>query len=346
MAVIEPQLLLPREYIKDATEAIRAARDRVVLMTLTIADDEQTGGLIEALAAAARRGVRVAVAADVFTYADVAGTFLPKRYITRRRRASSALASRLGEAGAEFTWLGRERGLIFRGRTHSKFCVVDDVAYSFGGVNLDHKGATNVDYMLKVADGRVADDLEAVYRRVRGMNARERGHRSMALKHGKDQVLVDGGIVGDSIIYRRACKWAARAERVVLVSQYCPTGRLGRLIKERPHEMWFNPPSNASFLNHVLIRFSMLASRTRTRYRRREYLHAKCILFYLKDGRRVAITGSHNFVQGGVALGTREIALQTKNPRVIDQLEWFLAVEVRGGVGARRADMTESRHGD
>lgn len=320
-----------QHYIADATAHICAAQRRVYLTALTMADERETDALICALVAAARRGVEVHVAADVFTYADAAGAFLPKRYQSRRRRASSDLATKITEAGGTFTWLGRERGLIFRGRTHTKFCVVDDIAYSFGGVNLDDQGATNVDYMLKVADARLADDLVDVYRRVQQMNLAERGHRSREYRYGKDRVLVDGGLVGDSIIYRRALKYARKAQRVLLISQYCPTGELGEVIKSKQHELYFNPPANASFANHVLIRTSMLVNRTATRYRRKQYLHAKCIVFYLKSGKRVAITGSHNFVWGGVMLGTREIALQTKDPRVIDQIEEFFHAHVRHG---------------
>ena len=151
----------------------------------------------------------------------------------------------------------------------------------------------------------------------------------MALKYGKDHVLIDGGIPGDSIIYRRAVKYARKAQRIVLVSQYCPTGELGRLIASKPHEMWFNPARNASNGNRILIAFSMLWTGHRTLYKRKDYLHAKTVIFYLKHGKRVAITGSHNFVRGGVSLGTREIAVQTKDPGVIDQLEAFIQSEVR-----------------
>ncbi|HEX7590273.1 MAG TPA: hypothetical protein VF362_04760, partial [Demequinaceae bacterium] len=152
---------------------------------------------------------------------------------------------------------------------------------------------------------------------------------SRIIKYGRDRVLVDGGLVGDSVIYRHACKLAAKADRVVLVSQYCPTGKLGRLIKAVPHAFYFNPPENASGLNALLIRASMMSSRTRTLYRRKLYLHAKVIIFYLPGGRKVAITGSHNFVRGGVSLGTREIALQTRNPRLIEQIERFITERVR-----------------
>ncbi|GIG54873.1 phospholipase D-like domain-containing protein [Demequina activiva] len=326
------RLLLPHEYLADATAAIAQARTRVRVTTLTIADEDRTGDLIEALVAAARRGVDVRVAADVFTYADAAGTFLPRRYLTRRRRESSALASRLSDAGVRFTWLGSERGLIWRGRTHTKLCVVDDVAYAFGGVNLDDRGATNVDYMLRLADPLLADQLTAVYGRIVRMNACERGHRSAVLQRGEDAVLVDGGMPGESVIYERALTLASQAEHVLLVSQYCPTGPLGRAIAARPHQLWFNAPRNASPANRALIAGSMAVTGYRTRYRSRRYLHAKCLVFTMAGGERVAITGSHNFVLGGVRLGTREIALETRSTALIEQLLTFHRTSVAAPV--------------
>ena len=323
-----PQMLAPGEYIADATARIHLARTRVRVIALTIAAETHTEALIDALCEAARRGVDVCVAADTFTYADLAGRFVPRRYLSRKRRASMALASRLTDAGVRFDWLGAEGGLPWRGRTHTKFCVVDDAVYSFGGVNVDDQGVTNVDFMLRVIDHRLAEDLCQVYERTRTANERLGGFRSVALRYGKDHVLIDGGLPGDSIIYRRALKYARKATRIVLVSQYCPTGELGRLIASKGGAMWFNPPRNASTLNRILIAASMAFTGHRTRYRRSQYLHAKAIVFYMGRGKRVAITGSHNFVKGGVTLGTREIALLTKNDQVIDAIEDFIDREV------------------
>ena len=324
-----PDLLVASDYIADATARIRRAKRRVYVTTLTLAHESKTDDLLDALVHAAHRGVDVHVAADVFTYLDAAGLFLPKRYLTKKKRASMDMTRRLTDAGVHFSWLGKDRGLPFRGRTHTKFCVVDDVAYSFGGVNLDDQGITNNDYMLRIESSEVADQLASVFERVDRVNKSWRGHRSITFKHGKDHVLIDGGIVGDSIIYRRAVKLARKAERVVLVSQYCPTGELGDLIKEREHEIYFNQPQNAGIANRLLIRWSMLREGTKSLYRHKRYLHAKCIVFYLPKGKRAAITGSHNFVWGGVVLGTREIAMQTKNPALIDQIEDFIERHVR-----------------
>jgi cardiolipin synthase len=48
----------------------------------------------------------------------------------------------------------------------------------------------------------------------------------------------------------------------------------------------------------------------------------------MPDGSKVAVTGSHNFVYGGVLLGTREIALETADPKVVRQLERFFKMNV------------------
>jgi cardiolipin synthase len=48
----------------------------------------------------------------------------------------------------------------------------------------------------------------------------------------------------------------------------------------------------------------------------------------MEDGRRVAISGSHNFAYTGVLLGTREIAIETDDERIISQLERFIETDV------------------
>jgi cardiolipin synthase len=327
---IRPTLLLPHEYVADATEAILAAKRHVYFMCLIVADQIETEGFIDALKTAARRGVKVDVAADVFTYGELGGSFIPKFRRSKRNRASNRMARELIEAGVRFTWLGADSWSPFSGRTHSKFCVVDDVVYSFGGVNLYDKGVTNVDYMFRVDDAALAARLASEYKVLRRTKLDRHNHASHAIKYGRNRVLVDGGRVGDSIIYERACALAKKASRVVLVSQYCPTGRLARLIRRVPHEIYFNPPQTASFLNRILIRSSMILTRLKTEYRGDTYLHAKCLIVEYGDGKRAAITGSHNFVWGGVRLGTREIALQTKDREVVEQLERFVDDRVRG----------------
>lgn len=320
-------LVTGARYAAELATALDDAHERVRLTTLTVGSDGPAAPVIDALVRAARRGVDVRVSADVFTYVDTAASTLGAPMPSSRRRRARALHARLTEAGAHMRWLGRETGLPFRGRTHTKLTVVDDVAWSFGGVNMDGPGVSHVDYMIRTADAGVADALTRLHDGIARENPRER-MASHAVAHPHGRMLVDGGAPGDSIIYRTALALAVRATRVVHVSQYCPTGPLGVALATRADGLWFNPPQRASFANGALIGASMAWTGHRTRYRRPTYLHAKALVFAFADGARAAISGSHNFVTAGVRLGTREIALETHDDHVIDQILAFHHAEV------------------
>lgn len=324
-----PKLLLTDDYVRQATEAIRNATTRVTFMALMITDDDTTDEFIEALSDAADRGVSVNVAADMFTYGELGGHFVPFKFFTKESRETTTMVRRLTSKGVNFNWLGRFSATPVSGRTHIKLLVADNTVFSFGGINLYGKDLTNnKDYMFMINDERLADDLahesEQIIKADRGHYA----YRSHAFKFGDNMVLTDGGFQGDSIIYRHVCELTKEAKEVLLVSQYCPTGKLSRLLKQTKSTLYFNPPALAGKLNRIVIRTGMFFSRHTTNYTRKEYLHAKFIIFTMKDGSQVAITGSHNFVYGGVLLGTREIALETRDPKVIRQLQRFFQTHV------------------
>ena len=186
----------------------------------------------------------------------------------------------------------------------------------------------NNDYMFTCKDERLADDLTHEFNQITKADRGRYTYRSHKFSFGKNVVLTDGGFQGDSIIYRRVCDLAKEASDILLVSQYCPTGKLSRILKSKPSRLYFNPPELAGPLNKAVIKFGMLVSRHRTLYARDRYLHAKFMIFTMPDGRKVAITGSHNFVYGGVLLGTREIALETDDPKIVRQLERFFKTYV------------------
>lgn len=324
-----PKLILPEDYVRNATAQIKKAKTRVAILSMVLIHDRATDELLDALCAAAERGVAVMVAADSFTYTDFQGSYIPTTYRSKRVRDAMDLRKRLRAAGATFQWLGRLSMVAFSGRTHIKWCVVDDTVYSFGGVNLDEKSVKNTDYMFMVKNEALASRIIAEQERI--VKADRSGHAYRSHQFGDDDnmVLLDGGFLGDSIIYRRACYWAERASHATLVSQYCPTGKLSRLLKKIDSDLYFNHWTNAGLLNRMVIRLGMYSSKHTTSYHRRSYLHAKFIIFTLPDKTKVAITGSHNFVHAGVFLGTREVALETTNKKVIAQLEKFFNEHVK-----------------
>lgn len=322
------KLLLPSDYVCDATEAIKKAKKRVSFLCMMVTNDEETDDLIDALCGAAERGVHVEVGADIFTYGELAGHFIPTRYYTKKARSTKNMTRQFAKYGVHFNWLGRFTNTPFSGRTHIKWCVVDDVIYSFGGVNLYSRGIKNTDYMFKAVDHEIASIMTDEYDRLVRADSGNFAFRSRSVATRFGNMHIDGGLPFDSVIYRRACTLAKEAKKVLLVSQYPPTGRLSWLLKKTDTKLYFNTGELASPLSKVVLKIGTTLTQNKTLYSRDSYLHAKFIIFYLEDGKRVALTGSHNFVNGGVMLGTREVALETEDPAVIDQLETFFKKHV------------------
>lgn len=322
------QLLHAKDYVADAARTVRRAKHRVYLMTLVLIDEDQTHDLLEAIRDAAKRGVDVVVAADYFTVTEHGG-FSAIRLVKNRVLGARRLEQSFEHAGGRFEWLGRDSMSLYSGRTHSKWLVVDDICYSFGGVNLYNLGVESTDYMLKKTDPVVADQL--AYEQLRIMTASRRRHayRSHSLTIPTGRILIDGGFVGDSVIYRRACSLVAQAKSVVYVSQFAPNGRLGRRLKRGGASLYFNPWQQADGFNgRLFIRLSAFLAGHKTLYRKKQFLHAKFLLCTMPDGRKVVLTGSHNFANGGIWLGTREIALESSDPALVNQIEQFFQREI------------------
>ena len=318
------KLVLPHQYVTQATKLVNKAKKRVFLISMVLADHPATHELIVAIEAAAKRGVDVTVTADIFTYGEVSGGFLPLRYYTPGVKNVNTMVKNLRAAGVHFLWLGRARTTLLNGRTHTKWCVVDDTCFVFGGVNMYQGGvAENIDYMFRLKDRRLADRLAYEQGRIIKAEKTSTNYPSVSYELDGSSVLIDGGIVASSIIYRRACELAKEAGSILFVSQYCPTGKLARILKKKKVSMYFNRPEQADFINKTLIILSMLTSGYKTLYTKTPYLHAKFIIFTMKNGTKVALSGSHNFAYTGVLFGTREIALETTDKKVIDQLESF-----------------------
>ena len=183
--------------------------------------------------------------------------------------------------------------------------------------------------MIRLTNRELAEQLFTQHLRM--LRADLSGH---ALRHhtlkidNQSTALIDGGLIGDSVIYRRACDLANQATTITLVSQYCPTGKLNRILRSKGATLYFNHWRNAAWVNKVIIQIGMTLTHQQSLYSHNRYLHAKFILFTMPGGKKIAITGSHNFMFGSVILGTREVALETSDPVIIKQLEHFLTTQV------------------
>lgn len=315
----QPELLTPKAYVKDLIRLISTAKTQIVVFSHIIAYDESTKELIDALCEASRRGVKVEVSGDVYTFGILRGWNALNHDIRQLR----TMVKRLRESKVQYRWIGAFGPFLFAGRAHLKWCVVDDEVYSFGGVNLYKIGLENVDYMLKMTDHKLADRLVEEHHKItwNDRNAWFNKSRTFTCKFGT--VLLDGGIALDSVIYDRACVLAEKAKSILFVSQYCPTGKLGRIMAKKDSKLYFSHHEIATGANKFLIKSSMHKTGYATLYKRPSYNHAKFIIFTMPNNEKIALTGSHNFVWGGAVLGTREINLETDNHQIVQQLEKF-----------------------
>ena len=332
MNVLHPPLLLAAEdYAHNVAKKISKARYRVAMITTTFrADDDASKAIADALVQAAKRGVKVTICADVFTYLE------PKEFILRSPKRQPARAvqaikveRRIKKAGGNFHWLGQKTNALFTGRTHSKWAVIDDIAYVAGGVNMDHESFSNIDYMFRFYDQALANLLvqeqQSILKADRHGGA-TRNHSAQI--SDKTTILFDNGIPSNSLIYARAKAIAKEAKSLVLVSQYCPTGMLGRILKHKHAKLYFNHWRRASSINKLIIQIGMLTAKQHTLYNHDRYLHAKFIIAEMPDGSKAAVAGSHNFMFGSGMMGTREVAIETRDPQIISQLENFRAQNV------------------
>lgn len=303
---------------------IDAASERIAILVTTFRNDSpQIDALICALERAVLRGVSVSVAVDTLTYTEIHGKSFSITKQGKGGLGAIKLEWRLMQAGIEFCWLGKQTGISFLGRTHAKWMIIDNAVYIFGGCNIDRMSFENTDYMLRIAHPRLAHYIARLHSTITHYDAAGSGLRNQSLKTAYGTIWLDGGMLLNSQIYRRACQLAKTAQAITLVSQYCPTGKLMRLIKStRRHAIYFNHIANASLLNSLILRLGLQNGRL-NRYNHSNYLHAKFIIFTDKRGQKTALLGSHNFIRASGILGTIEIALETHNRAIIEMLETF-----------------------
>jgi len=322
------EIFSPSDYIAALVRDVEHAKRRVILFSHILGCDASTTELIDALCAAAERGVRVEVASDVFTYSIMGGWRTTPIKADGRIRALREMAKKFKRSGVTFHWIGQLGPILFAGRMHIKWGVIDDKVYCFGGINLYEEGLQYADYMFGGRDTKLGDRIVSEHERIVRANRLGKTHNSYHFSSLYGTVLVDGGKMGDSIIYTHACELAREAQAITFVSQYCPTGKLGKIMQAKEAKLYFSHWRLARGFNRFLIRASMAFTGYHTLYQRQTFIHAKCIIYTMRDGRKVALTGTHNFVRGGVALGTREIALETSDPHIVAQLEEFLAKHI------------------
>lgn len=308
------------QYLSRLQDLVPRARSRIVLAAMMILGGDETSPVLEQILKAAERGVKVHVLADRYVLSMASKpSDVSKTTRTHQQNEVIGFFKALEKSGGKAIWIG-EIGLNpYAGRYHCKITVVDDDVFSFGGVNFTDDSFDNVDFMLHATNSKLADDL------VKLVTKNAQGHPAEDFEQELDQdniMLFDAGQRGKSIIYDRACRLAAQSDQVTYVSQMAPSGRLAAALRKASATCFCTRPGQADMgVSRAAQTWDWLRNGLANSYEGQNYIHAKFILYKLKDGGMAALCGSHNFSWRGVAFGTKEIALLSYDPKVYKQLQ-------------------------
>jgi phosphatidylserine/phosphatidylglycerophosphate/cardiolipin synthase-like enzyme len=139
-----------------------------------------------------------------------------------------------------------------------------------------------------------------------------------------EAILFDAGRPKESLIYSTAQQLARQASKVWYVSKMCPGFQLAADLLATESFCYFNSTQQSSFPTNIAQAMDGRRAKVTNLYTGRAYIHSKFMLFEMKDGGRISLTGSHNFSWRGVKYGTQEIALVSENVSLWSRLYAYL----------------------
>jgi phosphatidylserine/phosphatidylglycerophosphate/cardiolipin synthase-like enzyme len=301
------------DYYESLLKHIPKAKKRIVIHAMVVLWQPHTEKLIPLIQEALDRGVEVRIVGDLYSKLQANMPKFIRGDDGPRWGHTIAINSELQSRGAHVTYVGKIGFNPYKQRCHSKITIVDDLSYTFGGVNFYAGGFTFHDYMLESNEPELANKLYDLVCNI------EKFPRMTDITEELDDdntLLFDGGTPGSSVIYDAACEAVANAKKVYYVSQMCPSGQLAKLITKADNECYFIRPSQAEPPSSLALIVDKARYGVKNHYTGKQYIHAKFILCEGKDGSKVVVSGSNNFSWRGIAYGTKEIAVRSTDPKL------------------------------
>jgi len=316
-------------YIEALHVAIPRAKQRIVINAADIRWGEQLSTFLPLFSEAAKRGVEVRIIADIYSKYMALAPHPNRSDPAVSWKQNLAIAAQLQTAGARFSYIGKLGLNPFAHRTHTKITIIDNQLYTFGGVNFCESSLKNKDYMLSMHDPILADRLYRLIGEIEKAGPRPLPDFEEQLG-GQAMVLFDGGTPKTSAIYDTACRLAASAKKLYLVSQMCPSGKLARLINNTDNYCYFIHTSQADPPANIGMWLDQKRYHIKNQYTGSAYIHAKFLLTEDKNGDKHLLSGSNNFSYRGVKFGTKEIAVHSTDPVLWQAFYDFMQQQIVG----------------
>jgi cardiolipin synthase len=316
MANLQVELIQASDYFQALISEIPKAKKRIVIHAMVILWGPRTEILVPLLKDALAKGVEVLIVGDYYSKFQANRPKIIR--VTPKWSHTRAINYGLEAMGAHITYISKVGLNPYKGRCHSKITIIDDTAYTFGGVNFSDTSFDNYDYMLRLKDKATTDQLHELVLTIEKDRIIDNVVNPLPGIAG--DLLFDGGASGSSIIYDTACKVVAGAEKVYYVSQMCPSGRLAKYIESTENYCYFIRPSQTDTPANLALMVDKARYGIKNLYKGKGYIHAKFILCEYADGSKHLLSGSNNFSWRGIAYGTREIAIHSTDPKLWQQL--------------------------
>lgn len=301
-------------YASQLLSSINEAEDRILLETMVLDHTGEMDAIMKACLHARKRGVGVLMVYDIFSHMRIVTKQGPGGF-----QAFQSRLEELEDEGASIHRVGTRQINPFAGRHHAKAVLIDNHAYIGGGVNLTNDSFETRDFMLRYDNELLTQALYDTLPQA----ALDRSHDQVLFSDDTTEVLLDAGRKKESLIYDRTCELAERAVKMYYVSKLAPDGKLLDILKDKDTQYWYNTIQSATNFDKLAIYIDQAKAKTDNNYNGSDILHAKFCVAQLADGTYEAITGSHNFNSRGVAFGTQELAIHTKDQALCGQLIEF-----------------------
>jgi phosphatidylserine/phosphatidylglycerophosphate/cardiolipin synthase-like enzyme len=324
------------EYFEELHRRILLLKkdEYIALATMSFApEDYIIRRLIDDLCRAAKRGVKVELLVDSYSFLSGKGLIPgPLFYKSKPSSVNRVYAMRLKalrdlkEAGGKYEIInkpGKRFTLPFIGRSHIKFCVINDYVF-LGGCNLSEGNS------LDIMSGRIDKPLAKILRdftrdviAAKNVGKAFSYHDAMHALDSSTELYFDSGKKRQSIILEKAIELIDSAqEYVYLTCQFFPNDITIRRLAEAHKrgvevKIFFNHPSKHKFPYRFLhhgVKWSQRRKNPRNFFlyqmpKTKDFLHAK--LLATDKG---IMLGSHNYVSAGVNFGTAEMSLFSTDP--------------------------------
>jgi cardiolipin synthase A/B len=294
-------------------------QDRLLLKAMYIWPGHAPNIVAQDMKKAAARAVSTKVVFDEYTLLKAG---------VKRPQVAETLAD-LQKAGVEVELVNRggvvRRVLSEFHADHRKVVIADDRAL-FIEQNLSDDNFRSADIAVEIDRPMIVNPLAEIF------------DRKYPLKHDQETncdnetiLLEDCGHIGQSLILERAVELVAKAkDSIRLMSPYLPDGAMLEVLYRAyqrdidvealvpPYVL--NRSRNVFGLINGVARLEAALKGFNIPLRLHDrWMHGK--LLVVDD--RVAIIGSHNFTNKGVAMGTAELSMQSNNPVLVQNLVNF-----------------------